>query len=299
MRRRLDAELVRRGLAPTRSAARGLVRAKRVLVSGSLATKPARMVDPGDPLALVGEGPRFVSRGGEKLDGALEGFRLDVSGLRVLDAGASTGGFTDCLLRRGAAQVVALDVGHGQLDQRIRTDERVEVLERTNLRHVDPAGLGGFDAVVADLSFISLTIVLGILFELVRDDGWLVLLVKPQFECDRAAVSRGRGVIRDPEAWTAALERVLGAALESGAAIMGVMVSPLRGAEGNVEFLVHMAAPGAQRTRPDARERSGSGATGGFPADVAALVRAAVLSASAMVTSCEPRAATPGGGVGS
>lgn len=245
VRRRLDAELVRRGLAGSRTAARELVESNRVLVSGSLATKSSRMVDPGDPLVLRGEPPRFVGRGGEKLAGALEGFSLEVEGLRVLDAGASTGGFTDCLLQAGAHEVLALDVGHGQLHESIRGHPAVVVMERTNLRYVGADELGQFDAAVADLSFISLTLVLDVLIGLVGNGGWLVLLVKPQFECGRIEVSRGRGVVRDPLLWSGALTKVVDAARGRGGVIMGAMVSPLRGGDGNVEFLLHVGVPGS------------------------------------------------------
>lgn len=237
MRRRLDAELVRRGLADSRTQARTLIEAGRVRVGGAPATKVARQVDAGEALLVEGDGPRFVGRGGEKLDGALEAFHLDPSGLRVLDAGASTGGFTDALLQRGAREVVALDVGHGQLHERLRADPRVVVMERTNLRHVEPDSLGPFDAVVGDLSFISLTKVADVLARSVVGDGWLVLLVKPQFEAGRREVSRGRGVISDPEEWAGAVERVVAAFGEVGVALEGLVVSPLRGADGNVEFL--------------------------------------------------------------
>lgn len=243
MRRRLDVELVRRGLAGSRTTARELICANQVLVSGSVATKPSRMVDPGDPLVLRGERPRFVGRGGGKLAGALEGFSLDVHGLRVLDAGASTGGFTDCLLQAGAHEVMALDVGHGQLHESLRNHPDVVVVERTNLRHVGSDEAGRFDAAVADLSFISLTLVLDALFGLVGNGGWLVLLVKPQFECGHAEVSRCRGVVRDPLLWSGALTKVVDAVRDRGGAIMGAMVSPLRGAEGNVEFFLHIGVP--------------------------------------------------------
>ncbi|MFZ4519233.1 MAG: TlyA family RNA methyltransferase [Microthrixaceae bacterium] len=238
MRRRLDAELVRRGLVPSRARARELVEAGRVRVGGAPAVKVTRLVDAGEALVVEGDPPRFVGRGGEKLAAALGGFGLDPTGARVLDAGASTGGFTDCLLQAGAAEVVALDVGHGQLHERLRADARVEVRERTNLRHVDPAELGSFDAAVADLSFISLGTVMDVLVACVEARGWLVLLVKPQFEAGRAEVDRGRGVIRDPAVRAGALRAVGGAALAAGASIMGVMTSPLRGADGNVEFLL-------------------------------------------------------------
>jgi 23S rRNA (cytidine1920-2'-O)/16S rRNA (cytidine1409-2'-O)-methyltransferase len=245
-RRRLDAELVRRGLVASRSEAQHLVEAGRVTVSGAPATKPARLVDPGEPLVVTGEPPRFVSRGGHKLDAALEHFAVDVRGWRALDAGASTGGFTDCLLQRGAARVVAVDVGHGQLHERLRHDPRVAVRERLNVRAISLADTEGpVDIVVADLSFISLRLVAGALLGVCRPGATLVLLVKPQFEAGRAEVARGRGVVRDP----AVHERVVGEVIDvlraRGAAIMGWMESPLRGADGNVEFLVHAVAPAA------------------------------------------------------
>ena len=243
MRRRLDAELVRRGLASGRSSARELVESGRVLVSGSVAEKPARLVDPADPVVLRGDPPRYVGRGATKLEAALEHFDLDPSGARVLDAGASTGGFTDCLLQHGASEDVPLDIEHRQLHEKLRGDPRVVVMERTNLRHVDPVDIGPFDAAVADLSFISLTVVMEVLVGALQggaapESGWLVVLVKPQFECGRAEVARGRGVVKEPSQWRYALERVSIAAQASSAAIMDVMVSPLRGAEGNTEFLM-------------------------------------------------------------
>ena len=217
-------------------------------VGGALATKPARLVAAGEPVELLGDPPRFVSRGGEKLDAALEQFALDVAGLRALDAGSSTGGFTDCLLQRGAAHVVAVDVGRGQLHPRIRGDERVTVRERTDIRQLDLDEVGGpVDLVVGDLSFISLRTVVEPLLAAVRPGGDLVLLVKPQFEVGRAEASRGKGVIRDPELHAAALADVRGALTDRGAVIMGEMTSPLKGGSGNVEFLVHARAPEVDR----------------------------------------------------
>ena len=227
----------------SRDRAQAEISAGRVLVSGVPATKAARMVDAGDPVALQGPGPRFVSRGGDKLDAALEGFGIDVAGRRALDAGASTGGFTDCLLQRGAAHVVAVDVGRGQLDLGLRTDDRVTVRERTNIRHLTAADAGGrFDLLVADLAFISLRTVAPALLGLAAPGADLVVLVKPQFEAGRAEASRERGVIKDPAVWHRALEGVVSAYADGGAAIMGLMVSPLLGAEGNVEFLAHLVA---------------------------------------------------------
>jgi 23S rRNA (cytidine1920-2'-O)/16S rRNA (cytidine1409-2'-O)-methyltransferase len=190
---------------------------------------------------VVGPGPRFVGRGGEKLDAALERFAVPVAGRRALDAGASTGGFTDCLLQRGADEVVAVDVGYGQLHERLRADPRVDVRERTNVRSLDREALGGpVDLVVADLSFISLRTVLPVLVPLVEPGGDLVVLVKPQFEAGRPEAARGSGVIREPEVWRRVLEEVATAAAESGADRMDEMESPLTGADGNVEFLLHL-----------------------------------------------------------
>jgi 23S rRNA (cytidine1920-2'-O)/16S rRNA (cytidine1409-2'-O)-methyltransferase len=241
-------------LATTRERAQDDIAAGRVLVSGSVALKASRQVDPAEPIELVGPPPRFVSRGGEKLDAALERFDVVVSGRRCLDAGASTGGFTDCLLQRGATEVVAVDVGFGQLHERLRADGRVRNLERTNIRAVAPPDIGGTVPVtVADLSFISLRTVLPVLVGLTEPNGDLVLLVKPQFEAGRQEASRGKGVIRDPEVWRRVLTEVHSAALSQGATMMEAMVSPLTGADGNVEFLVRLcASPGTTPVDLDA-----------------------------------------------
>jgi len=208
-------------------------------VSGAVAAKPSRLVDPSEPVELTGEPPRFVSRGGEKLDAALEHFAVDAGGRRCLDAGASTGGFTDCLLQRGAREVVAVDVGFGQLHERLRGDARVRNRERTNVRSLDAHAIGGpVDLTVADLSFISLRTVLPALSDLTDPGGTMVLLVKPQFEAGRQEASRTKGVIKDPSVWRRVLEEVCSAVDSHGASMMGAMVSPLRGADGNVEFLV-------------------------------------------------------------
>jgi 23S rRNA (cytidine1920-2'-O)/16S rRNA (cytidine1409-2'-O)-methyltransferase len=206
-----------------------------VLVAGAPADKPARLVSPADPLVLVGERPRFVGRGGEKLDAALSGFGLEVTGATALDAGSSTGGFTDCLLQAGAARVVAVDVGRAQMHERLRADGRVEVRERTDIRSFVAAE--PFAVVVADLSFISVRSVAAALVGAAAGGGDIVVLVKPQFEAGRVEVSQGRGIIRDPEVWARTLRGAITAMGEAGAANMGVMVSPLRGSEGNVEFL--------------------------------------------------------------
>lgn len=240
-RRRLDLELVRRGLVEGRTVAREVIEAGRVTVDGAPADKPSRLVDPGQAVVLAGPPPRYVSRGGRKLEAALAGFGLDPTGLVAVDVGSSTGGFTDCLLQHGARSVVALDVGRGQLHQRLRDDDRVSVHERTNVRGVDVAALGGpFDLLVGDLSFISLRTVMPDLVRLVVDGASMVLLVKPQFEAGKAEVDRGSGVVRDPEVWASVLADVDGSVRGHGAAIMGGMPSPITGADGNVEFLVEV-----------------------------------------------------------
>lgn len=213
-------------------------------VGGAPAAKAARLVAAGEPVRVLGERPRFVGRGGEKLDAALEQFGIDVAGRRALDAGASTGGFTDCLLQRGALLVVAVDVGFGQLDARLRADARVDVRERTNIRSLDADAIGGpVDVVVADLAFISLRTAAPSLLACAAPGAELVWLVKPQFEAGRAEVSRGHGVVRDPEVRAQAVRDVVAAVAGQGATIMGTMESPLTGADGNVEFLLHARAP--------------------------------------------------------
>lgn len=243
-RRRLDAELVRRGLVASRGEAVAVIDAHRVLVNGAAADKASRMVDPGDAVVVQGERPRFVSRGGEKLAGALVAFDLDVHGVRALDAGASTGGFTDCLLQNGADHVVAVDVGHGQLHPRLREHPQVTVIERCNVRHLTPDQIGGtVDLVVGDLSFISLTAVVPALVGSCRPGARLLLLVKPQFEAGRREVSKGRGVITDPELHTAACDKVEASLVDAGATVLGLVDSSLQGADGNKEFLMLAEVP--------------------------------------------------------
>jgi 23S rRNA (cytidine1920-2'-O)/16S rRNA (cytidine1409-2'-O)-methyltransferase len=232
-------------LVASRRQAVEAVAAGRVLVGGSPAVAPTRMVGPDESLNLVGEGPRFVSRGGDKLAAALEQFAVPVAGRRALDAGASTGGFTDCLLQAGAEHVAAVDVGRGQLAWSIREDPRVTVLERTNVRSLEPDAIGGRVALtVADLSFISLLTVAPALARCTAVDGDLVLLVKPQFEAGRARLGKG-GIVRDPAVHRAVLREVRDGLAAHGLLVTGAIASPLRGADGNVEFLVH-----ADRTGP-------------------------------------------------
>ena len=211
-----------------------------MLVGGAFAEKGARLVGAAEAIEVSGPPPRYVGRGGEKLEAALDHFGIDPSGWYCLDAGSSTGGFTDCLLQHGADRVVAVDVGRGQLDSTLRSDDRVDVREQTDIRSVEVSSLAGpVDVVVADLSFIGLGLVLPALTGVVAPDGDLVLLVKPQFEAGREVVSRGNGVITDPEVWCTVLVGAMEAVAVVGAAMMGAMVSPLRGAAGNVEFFLH------------------------------------------------------------
>jgi 23S rRNA (cytidine1920-2'-O)/16S rRNA (cytidine1409-2'-O)-methyltransferase len=237
VRRRLDVELVRRGLAASRETAQSLIAAGQVTVANVVAVKAARRTAPDEAIELVGTPPRYVSRGGIKLEAALDAFALAVEGRRAVDVGASTGGFTDCLLQRGAVAVTSIDVGYGQLHERIRADPRVTVKERTHIRDCTPDDVGGPVAlVVVDLSFISLSSVLDVLLALLDDDGRIVALVKPQFEAGRTDADRGRGVIRDPAVWRRVLVALRSDVEARGAAMMGLMISPITGAQGNVEF---------------------------------------------------------------
>lgn len=245
VRKRLDLELVARGLAPSRTRAQELIAAGKVLVGGAPASNPARLVSIGEPLRLVGPRQRFVGRGGEKLEAALSAFDISVEDRRALDVGASTGGFTDCLLQRGSKSVTALDVGHGQLHERIRGDDRVTVMERVNVRNVSLSDFGGhpFEVIAVDVSFISLrTIAPVLLGEIAAAEADVVLLIKPQFEAGRQVVSRGQGVISDPDVWRETVDDVLSATSRLGGTTMGVMASPITGSEGNVEFLAWLRA---------------------------------------------------------
>jgi 23S rRNA (cytidine1920-2'-O)/16S rRNA (cytidine1409-2'-O)-methyltransferase len=249
---RLDAELVRRGLARSRDHAAELIAAGAVKVAGQLASKPATGVDAGTPVTVVAvdTGPNYASRGGHKLVGALEAFApggLTVDGKRCLDAGASTGGFTDVLLRSGAERVIAVDVGYGQLAWPLRTDERVTVIDRTNVRTLTPDVIGGpAQLTVADLSFISLRLVLPALAACTEPDGDLVPMVKPQFEVGRERLGSG-GVVRDPALRAEAVLAVAAEAATMGLGVAGVVASPLPGPSGNVEFFLWLrrGAPAA------------------------------------------------------
>lgn len=239
MKTRLDAELVRRGLARSREQAADLIESRSVLVGGIPASKPATQVDAETSIVLQGERDDFVSRGGHKLAGALEVFsEIVVAGKRCLDAGASTGGFTDVLLRHDAAQVVAVDVGYGQLAWELRQDPRVIILDRTNIRHLTGEMVGApIDLVVADLSFISLTLVLPALAAVSKPDADFVLMVKPQFEVGREKLGAG-GVVRDLHLRRGAVLDVAESAYDVGLGTLGIAASSLPGPAGNVEYFL-------------------------------------------------------------
>jgi 23S rRNA (cytidine1920-2'-O)/16S rRNA (cytidine1409-2'-O)-methyltransferase len=261
-RARLDTELVRRGLARSREQAVRLIDDGRVIVGGSVAHKAASGVHANDPIVIKDAGgvgparPEYASRGGHKLAGALAAFEgLAVAGRPCLDAGASTGGFTDVLLRAGAQHVVAVDVGYGQLAWGLRTDPRVTVLDRTNVRSLNPAQVGQPpEVVVADLSFISLSLALPALVSCARPDADYILLVKPQFEVGRDRVGEG-GVVRDPALRAAAVRQVAGDASALGLGVLGVVASPLPGPAGNVEYFLWLRA-GAPPLREEALQEA-------------------------------------------
>ena len=233
--RRLDVELVERGLAPSREQARGLILAGDVSVDGVGVTKAGHTVS-ADAVVVVAERQRYVSRGGHKLEGALAVFGIDPAGARAIDVGASTGGFTDCLLQHGAVSVTAVDVGYGQLAWQLRNDPRVLVLERTNIRGADPTLLGdGYGLAVIDVSFIGLEKVLPVVRSLLASEGFCLALVKPQFEAGKGRIGK-KGVVRDPDVHRDVLETVLRGAAADGWSVRGLTWSPITGPEGNIEF---------------------------------------------------------------
>ncbi|HLJ66144.1 MAG TPA: TlyA family RNA methyltransferase [Chloroflexota bacterium] len=241
---RLDVLVVERGLAETRARAQSIILGGGVSVDGSVITKPATRVPVDSTVALLREPLPYVSRGGLKLEKALRVFEIEARGAVALDVGASTGGFTDVLLQAGAKRVYALDVGYGQLAWKLRKDERVVVMERTNIRHVrslpEPV-----DLAVVDVSFISLRIVLPAVRRLLRPDGDVICLIKPQFEAGREQVGKG-GVVRDPALRRSAVRGVLEAAIAAGWRLAGLTASPILGPKGNAEFLAHLTLSTAQ-----------------------------------------------------
>lgn len=238
-KKRLDVLMWETGMASSRQRAAALIMAGQVLVNGLRVEKPGKEVSPSADLTVKQSLP-FVSRGGLKLEAALATFHVTPAGLSFLDAGASTGGFTHCLLERGARRVIALDVGYGQLDWSLRTDDRVIVLERTNVRYLTPEMLSHpVDAAVADLSFISLKLVLRPLRAVLPNEGWLIVLVKPQFEVGREHISKG-GVVRDTQKILECLDAVKSEARNSGFIPLAQEESPVRGPKGNREFFLHL-----------------------------------------------------------
>ena len=238
-RLRLDAWLVKQGIATDVAHAKTLVDQGLILVNGSIALTDNRMIANSDSV-LLSTPARFVSRGGDKLEAALLSFGVELDGKRVLDVGASTGGFTDCVLQRGAGEVMSLDVGKSQLHDRLVRDPRVKVLDSTNARTITSAQVGHFDVVVADLSFISLRQVATALCDVLRPHGDMILLVKPQFEAEKSEVDKGAGVIRDVEIHQRTIAQVVDAFNSQGMKQSGLIESPLRGADGNTEFLLHL-----------------------------------------------------------
>ena len=237
MRIRLDAAMVKRGLVVSRSEASRLVDERVVLVSGAIAEKTSRLVAADEPIEIVRQS-RFVSRGGEKLQGALDAFGIAVDGVSAVDAGSSTGGFTDCLLQNGASRVFAVDVGRNQMHERIASDTRVTWQEGVNVRDLMPSDVPfPCSLLVADLSFISLS-------GLVTASAEMVLLVKPQFEVGREEASRGKGVITDPRLHEWSVDKVSAEAVRLGWTVAGCVESPIKGGEGNTEFLLHLKRTG-------------------------------------------------------
>lgn len=235
---RLDKLLVDRGVAQSRERAKGLILAGSVLVAGQVVDKVGTLIDVTSEICLKGEDIPFVSRGGLKLQGALDAFSVDVRGVTAIDVGASTGGFTDCLLQRGAVKVYAVDVGYGQLDWRLRQDERVVNMERTNIRNLTPAELADTPALaVIDASFISLRKVLPPTLALLAPVSRIVALIKPQFEVGKGEVGKG-GIVRDPEQHRRVVEEIESLATELGLVSRGVIDSPVLGTKGNKEFLI-------------------------------------------------------------
>ena len=241
MRERIDRLLVARGLASTRERAQGLILSGCVRSGTRILDKPGALVDQDVDIAVVGDDLPYVSRGGLKLAAALECFAIEVRDRTAIDVGASTGGFTDCLLQHGAARVIAIDVGYGQFDWALRRDPRVELLERTNIRHVTNADLDGViaDLAVVDVSFISLRLVLPVVTDLLVPPKEIVALVKPQFEVGKGKVGKG-GIVRDEQLRLAAVDEVADCAGSFGLIVCGRMESPIVGTKGNREYLLHL-----------------------------------------------------------
>jgi len=250
-KKRLDVLLVEQGYADSRTKAQAIIMSGMVYVDGQKADKPGMSFDETLPLEVRGAACPYVSRGGLKLEKALRDFGVDPTGYVCSDSGASTGGFTDCLLQQGASKVFAIDVGYGQLDWKIRSDPRVVVMERTNVRYVTPEQLGEpLDLSVIDVSFISLKIVLPVIKTFLKPTGQVLCLIKPQFEAGKEKVGK-KGVVRDPATHKEVLDNFVALANELNFNILGLTFSPVKGPEGNIEFLGHLTLDDKPGTTPD------------------------------------------------
>jgi 23S rRNA (cytidine1920-2'-O)/16S rRNA (cytidine1409-2'-O)-methyltransferase len=246
VKKRLDLLLVERGLIATREKARRMIMAGRISVDGRVVDKAGHQVKEDAVVTVSRAAMEYVSRGGQKLKGALESLRIDPSGKVAMDVGASTGGFTDCLLKEGAARVYAVDVGRGQLDSSLREDSRVIVLDRTNIRHLSREMIEEeIDLAVVDTSFISLRLVLPRVARFIRPGGEIVALIKPQFEVGRKDVGKG-GIVKDPSRRAMAVEMISEFARSQGMAVLGTALSPIAGAKGNVEHFIYLRTPKGQ-----------------------------------------------------
>ena len=251
IKKRLDVLLVEQGYADTRSKAQAIIMSGQVYVDGQKADKPGMSFDVALPIEVRGAACPYVSRGGLKLEKALRDFGVDPTGYVCSDSGASTGGFTDCLLQQGASKVFAIDVGYGQLDWKIRSDPRVVVMERTNVRYVTPEQLGEpLDLSVVDVSFISLKIVLPVIKTFLKSTGQVLCLIKPQFEAGKEKVGK-KGVVRDPIVHKEVLDNFVELAKSLDFTILGLTFSPVKGPEGNIEFLGHLTCEHAKGIVPD------------------------------------------------
>ncbi len=251
IKKRLDVLLVEQGHAPTRAKAQAIIMSGLVYVNGQKADKPGISYEETVDVEVRSGGCPYVSRGGLKLEKALRDFGVKPDGFVCSDSGASTGGFTDCLLQQGAKKVFAIDVGYGQLDWKIRSDPRVVVMERTNIRFVTPEQLGEpLDLSVVDVSFISLRIVLPVIKTLLKEDGQVLCLIKPQFEAGKDKVGK-KGVVRDPKIHKEVLDTFTESVLAMGFTILGLTFSPVKGPEGNIEFLAHLTAADVPGIKPD------------------------------------------------
>ncbi|MBQ1375499.1 MAG: TlyA family RNA methyltransferase [Clostridia bacterium] len=240
VKKRIDILVFEKGLSESREKARALIMEGIVFVNGERVDKPGQSVDENAQIEIRGKKLEYVSRGGLKLRGAIEHFGIDLNGVYAIDIGASTGGFTDCMLINGAKKVYAVDVGYGQLAWKLRTDPRVVNIERTNIRYFDDSVLERrLDFGTVDVSFIGLKLVLPVLYRTLREDGRAVCLIKPQFEAGREAVGK-KGVVRDVRVHEQVIKKVLGEAQETGFTVLGVYHSPIRGPEGNIEYLMYL-----------------------------------------------------------